>query len=119
MLTTTLETVRRLFGVGRGTAGPLDDAWAPTAFEVAVTTPPTDLIYRLRSWPELPETGRTADIYRIFSVMSQRPVNRQWILARSRMVPEQLDQLLLMLEAEGVLEVIDPRRFAGREALQS
>lgn len=117
MLTTTLDTMRRLFGVGRG-ASDGDDAWAPTAFE-AVAAPAADLIYRLRSWPELPEIGRTADIYRIFSVMSQRPVNRQWILARSRMAPEQLDQLLLMLESEGVLEVIDPRRFAGREALQS
>ena len=118
MLTTTLETMRRLFGVGRGT-GAADDAWAPTAFEAAVVAPANDLIYRLRSWPELPEIGRTADIYRIFSVMSQRPVNRQWILARSRMAPGQLDQLLEMLEHEGVLEVIDPRRFAGREALQS
>ncbi|QJW83865.1 hypothetical protein HK414_07215 [Ramlibacter terrae] len=110
--------MRRLFGVGRGTAE-TDAARAPTAFDAAAAAPAVDLIYRLRSWPELPETGRTADIYRIFSVMSQRPVNRQWILARSRMAPEQLDQLLLMLEAEGVLEVIDPRRFAGREALQS
>ena len=119
MLTTTLETMRRLLGVGRGTGAADDAAWAPTAFEPAVPAPAADLIYRLRSWPELPEIGRTADIYRIFSVMSQRPVNRQWILARSRMVPEQLDQLLLKLEAEGVLEVIDPRRFAGRDALQS
>lgn len=118
MLTTTLETMRRLFGAGRG-SGARDEAWAPTAFEAEAATPAANLIYRLRSWPELPEIGRTADIYRIFSVMSQRPVNRQWILARSRMAPEQLDQLLLMLEAEGVLEVIDPRRFAGREALQS
>ncbi|HEY8359532.1 MAG TPA: hypothetical protein VIL30_18945 [Ramlibacter sp.] len=108
--------MRRLFGVRRGTSV-ADDAWAPTTLEAA--EPAGDLIYRLRSWPELPELACTADIYRIFSVMSQRPVNRQWILARSRMAPDQLDQLLLMLEAEGVLEVIDPRRFAGREALQS
>lgn len=117
MLTTTLDTMRRLFGVVRG-AGGSGNAWAPTAMQ-GEATPPGDLIYRLKSWPELPETACTADIYRIFSVMSQRPVNRQWILARSRMAPGQLDQLLLMLEGEGVLEVIDPRRFAGREALQA
>lgn len=117
MLTMTLDTMRRLFGAGRGPTN-IEEAWAPTEFDrEPVAT--GDLIYRLKSWPELPEVGRTADIYRIFSVMSQRPVSRQWILARSRMAPEQLDQLLLMLEAEGVLEVIDPARFAGREALQA
>lgn len=102
--------MRRLFGA----AGPGPNAFAPTAYEHD-TVPTGDLIYRLKSWPELPETGRTADIYRIFSVMSSRPVSRQWILARSRMAPHRLDQLLLMLESEGVLEVIDPSRFAGRE----
>ncbi|MDB5751963.1 MAG: hypothetical protein JWP65_2384 [Ramlibacter sp.] len=118
MLTLTLATVRRFFGAGRGTDNDDDDAWAPTAFERGAA-PAGDLIYRLKSWPELPEIGRTADIYRIFSVMSQRPVSRHWILARSRMAPGQLDHLLLMLESEGVLEVIDPARFAGREALQA
>jgi hypothetical protein len=116
MLEMTLDTMRRLFGAGRGAKD--SKAWAETAHEQHRKLG-ADLIYRLKSWPELPETGRTADIYRIFSVMSQRPVNRQWILARSRMDPDQLDQLLLMLEAEGVLEVIDPTRFAGREACQA
>ena len=117
MLTMTLDTMRRLFGAGRGSPHG-DDAWAPTSFERAAV-PTGDLIYRMKSWPELPEMGRTAELYRIFSVMSQRPVSRQWILARSRMAPEQVDHLLLMLESEGVLEVIDPSRFVGREALQA
>jgi hypothetical protein len=114
MLTITLDTIRRIFGGGRG-----GDAFLPTTQERSSTTLGSDLIYRLRSWPELPEVGRTADIYRIFSVMSHRPVSRQWILARSRMDPAQLDTLLLMLEDEGVLEVIDPGRFAGRVACQA
>lgn len=117
MLTTTLATMRRLFGAGRGTDDD-DPAWAPT--ECVPDEPPaSDLIYRLKAWPELPDSWRTADIYRIFSVMSQRPVSRQWILARSRMASARLDELLLLLEAEGVLEVIDPARFAGREAFSS
>ncbi|RYZ00669.1 MAG: hypothetical protein EOO24_16195 [Comamonadaceae bacterium] len=108
--------MRRLFGAGRGTSD--ETAWAPTVC-AQEGTPVGDLIYRLKAWPELPETERTADIYRIFSVMSQRPVSRHWILARSRMAPDRLEHLLQLLEAEGVLEVIDPARFAGRDAMQS
>jgi hypothetical protein len=75
-----------------------------------------DLIFRLKAWPQLPEDGRTAEIYRMLSVMSNQPVNRQWLLARCRMAPRQLDKLLLRLHAEGSLEVIDPARFGGRDA---
>lgn len=75
-----------------------------------------DLIFRLKAWPQLPEEGRTAEIYRMLSVMSNQPVNRQWLLARCRMAPQQLDKLLMRLHAEGALEVIDPARFGGREA---
>lgn len=114
MLTTTLDTMRRLFGAGRG---PRSAAFAPTTLDQ--DTPGGDLIYRLKAWPELPEKERTAEIYRIFSVMSQRPVSRQWILARSRMNLGQLDRLLLRLEADGAMEVIDPARFAGRKACQA
>jgi hypothetical protein len=76
--------------------------------------PGGDLIFRMRSWPQLPEDGRTAEVYRILSVMSQQPVNRKWLLARCRMAPRQLDKLLMQLVADGALEVIDPARFAGR-----
>jgi len=75
-----------------------------------------DLIFRMKSWPRLPEDGRTAEIYRVLSVMSSQPVNRQWLIARCRMAPQQLDQLLMKLVADGALEAIDPARFGGREA---
>lgn len=75
--------------------------------------PGSDLIFRMKSWPRLPESGRTAEIYRILSVMSSQPVNRRWLLARCRMAPRKLDALLQQLVAEGALEVIDPARFAA------
>jgi hypothetical protein len=75
-----------------------------------------DLIYRLKSWPRLPEAGRTLDIYRMLSVMSSRPVNRQWIMSRVRMEPRQLEEMLLQWVSEGALEVIDPSRFAHSAA---
>ena len=71
------------------------------------------LIFRLKAWPRLPEAGRTAEIYRVLSVMSSQPVNKQWLLSRcSSMAPGQLDALLLQLKDDGVLEVIDPSGFA-------
>lgn len=75
-----------------------------------------DLIFRLKAWPQLPEEGRTAEIYRMLSVMSNQPVNRQWLLARCRLAPQQLDKLLMQWLADGALEVIDPARFAGAHA---
>ena len=69
-------------------------------------------IFRLKAWPSLPEAGRTAEIYRILSVMSSQPVNRQWLLSRCTMAPGQLDALLTQLLADGALEVIDPSGFA-------
>jgi len=85
--------------------------------ECAVSLRPApDLIFRMKSWPRLPEDGRTAEIYRLLSVMSSQPVNRQWLLARCSLTPKQLDKLLNHLIADGALEVIDPARFAGRHA---
>ena len=69
-------------------------------------------IFRLKAWPSLPESGRTAEIYRMLSVMSSQPVNRQWLLSRCTMAPGQLDALLLKLMDDGVLEVIDPSGFS-------
>lgn len=70
------------------------------------------LIFRLKAWPSLPEAGRTAEIYRMLSVMSCQPVNRQWLLGRCTMPPGELDALLLKLMADGALEVIDPSGFS-------
>jgi hypothetical protein len=75
------------------------------------------LIYRLRSWPHLAEAGRRAEIYRMLSVMSHRPVNRQWVLSQVRMEPRHVDQLLGQLVKAGAVEVIDPSGF-GPEAEQ-
>ena len=110
MLTLTL---RGLFGAKRKEA--FGSPFQATAAAGGARRPGADLIFRMKSWPRLPEDGRTADIYRVLSVMSQQPVNRQYLLARCRLAPHQLDKLLMQLVADGALEVIDPARFAGRE----
>jgi hypothetical protein len=72
------------------------------------------LIYRLKYWPDLPSHDRTADVYRALSVMSQRPVNRHWIIANSKkMQPQQVDQLLQRLVNEGAVKVIDTFKYAA------
>ena len=73
--------------------------------------PPTGLIYRLKHWPDLPRHHRTADVFRALSVMSNRPVNRHWILAHSRLHADQLDSLLGRLVREGAVEAIDSAKF--------
>lgn len=70
------------------------------------------LIFRLKAWPSLPEAGRTAEVYRMLSVMSSQPVNRPWLLSQCTMAPGELDALLLKLMADGALEVIDPSGFS-------
>lgn len=110
MLTMTLDTMRRFFGA---TSRPAQEDFAPTR---PAQGPAAELIYRLKAWPQLPESGRTAEVYRIISVMSSRPVNRAWILANSRLDAHQLDLLLERLAADGSVEVIDPSRFADRES---
>jgi hypothetical protein len=81
--------------------------------------PGAHLIYRMKAWPQLPQADRTAEVYRMLSVMSSRPVNRQWLLSQTRLQPRQLEELLLHLIAAGSIEVIDPARFAGREPRRS
>lgn len=114
MLTLTLDMVRRVLALTRRDAmdaGPFAATRPATGQGLAGA----ELIYRLKAWPQLPEAGRTAEIYRMLSVMSSQPVSRQWLLARTRMAPQQLDELLSQLARDGALEVIDPARFAGRE----
>jgi len=69
------------------------------------------LVYRLRHWPELPSAARTADVLRLLSVMSHRPVNRRWMIAHSRLEATRIDTLLQRLVARGEVEVIDPSHF--------
>lgn len=115
MPTLILDALRRLLALGRrgATHAPDDEATRPAPGHRLRRG---NLIFRLRAWPQLPESGRTAEIYRMLSVMSSQPVNREWLEARSRMAPQQLDELLQSLVAEGAVEVIDPARFAGRAA---
>jgi hypothetical protein len=69
------------------------------------------LIYRLKHWPHLPASSRTADVFRALSVMSQRPVNRHWILTNSKLRPGQVDKLLQRLVEEDAVEVVDGSKY--------
>lgn len=112
MFTRILDSIRGLArpaGPAAADTGP----FAPTRPVSGKHLARANLIFRLKAWPQLPESGRTAEIYRLLSVMSSQPVNRQWLLARCRMAPQQLDQLLLQLLEDGALEVIDPARFGA------
>jgi hypothetical protein len=111
MLSLTLVSLRRLC------AGSLRGAAEANPFSVSRSPKPPaqpDLIYRMKAWPELNGTIRTAEIYRILSVMSSQPVNRQWLQARCTLTPDELDRFLVQLVEQGALEVIDPASFAGR-----
>jgi hypothetical protein len=111
-MTFALDLLRRLFASRHALHGQTGTSQRSAARAAA-----SDPIFRMRAWPQLPEHGRTADVYRMLSVMSNQPVKRQWLLARCRMAPQQLDALLQQLVAEGSVEVIDPTRFV-EEALQ-
>lgn len=69
------------------------------------------LVYRLKHWPNLPSEVRTADVFRLLSVMSHRAINRRWMLAHTRLDAAQLDVLLRRLVARGEVHVIDTRAF--------
>ena len=69
------------------------------------------LVYRLRQWPELPTASRTADVFRALSVMSNRPVNRHWLLTHSKLPARQVDRLLQRLVDDGDVEVIDTSKY--------
>src|SRR5688500_13105929 len=71
------------------------------------------LIYRLKHWPELPAPCRTADVFRALSMMSNRPINKHWILTHSKLPAQQVDRLLKRLVDEGAVEVIDPSKYAA------
>jgi hypothetical protein len=111
MLNSTFDLLKRVAAISRREVPEASPFEATRPFS-GPAVPAADLIFRLKAWPQLPEAGRTAEVYRMLSVMSSRPVNRQWLLARCRMAPKQLDTLLMKLAAEGSLEVINPARFA-------
>ena len=65
------------------------------------------LIYRLKCWPDLPESDKVVSIYRMLSVMSSRAVSRQWILSTTGLPSEQIDQLLERLISENAVEAVE------------
>lgn len=73
--------------------------------------PGDTLIYRLKHWPDLPSATKTAGVLRSLSVMSHRPVNRNWLVNQSKLGPRQVDRLLQRLIADGAVEVIDSARY--------
>ncbi|HEX2544773.1 MAG TPA: hypothetical protein VHL79_07840 [Ramlibacter sp.] len=106
MRTPTLLPIRRLLAAARRSAD---------ANPASCSSP--DLIYRLRSWPRLKDAVRTAEVYRMLSLMSNQPLSRRWLQSHSSMTPQQLDTLLAGLAREGALEVIDPSRFGAEPAV--
>jgi hypothetical protein len=76
----------------------------------------SDLIYRLKHWPDLPSQVRTADVLRALSVMSNRPVNRHWILSNSKLQARDVDRLLARLVEQDAVEVIDGSKFRAAGA---
>jgi len=74
------------------------------------------LIYRLKHWPDLPSQARTADVLRALSVMSNRPVNRRWILANSKLNAREVDRLLERLIEQDAVEVIDGSKFPAADS---
>ena len=75
---------------------------------------PDEPIYRLRQWPHLPSSMRTADVLRLLSLMSNRPVNRSWMVNHTRLPAQHVDKLLQRLAEQRAVDVIDPSGFAPR-----
>jgi hypothetical protein len=73
------------------------------------------LIYRLRRWPFLTTSYKTAGVYRVLSIMSSRPVNRHWLLAHAGLPEAQVDQLLARLVRQQAVEVIDAAKFTAQD----
>ena len=87
---------------------------SPPAPEATAAAPgaPT-LAYRLRQWPAgLPAPFYTADVLRVLSMMSIRPVSREWLQRHVKLQPRALDQLLDLLVQRGELDVVDTSTFA-------
>lgn len=82
----------------------------------SVEPPDNGLIYRLKRWPELPSRIRTADVLRALSVMSNRPINRHWILSHSKLREQDVDSLLARLVEQGAVEVIDGSRYPAKRS---
>ena len=105
----TVGMMEAFTGWARRTTSSFADAhedFAPSEAAEAAAAP-GELIYRLKHWPQLPAPMKTAEVLRLLSLMSSRPVRRSWMLDRTRLGEKQLDVLLRRLAAQGALDVID------------
>lgn len=102
-------TKRTSSGFG-GSRAPAAETSFP-ATEVMGAEAPGDLVYRLRHWPELPPAMRTAEVLRLLSMLSSRPLRRSWILERTRLREDHLEALTRRLSAQGALDILDPERL--------
>jgi hypothetical protein len=103
-----------LFSWARRTSSSLGArAWLPARPAAIEPDVPADdgIIYKLRHWPSLPSGIRTAEVFRLLSVMSHRAVTRRWMLAHTHLEAAQIEALLRRLVARGEVEVIDLRQL--------
>lgn len=81
--------------------------WAELRFHALAGDAPRQgatTLLRLRRWPLLPQPLRTAPVYRVLSVMSQRPVNRAWLRTQLQLQPALVEPLLQLLREQEALE---------------
>lgn len=110
----TQWTKRATSSFGASRAVLLESSFPQTV--LAAPEVPGDLIYRLKRWPLLPQRLRTAEVLRLLSVMSSRPVRRSWILERTRLDERHLDLLTGRLARQGALDILDPSRLPNERA---
>ncbi|KQT13683.1 hypothetical protein [Ramlibacter sp. Leaf400] len=113
MMQTITEWTRRTTSSFGGSRPPAGDTEFP---QTVVSEPdkPGDLVYRLKRWPELPTAMRTAEVLRLLSLLSSRPLRRSWILERTRLGEEHLEMLTKRLSAQGALDIFDPALLPTR-----
>lgn len=103
-----------IYAWARRTTTSFAELWVqPAERDSGSSALPGEQIYRLKHWPSLRPSQKTADVYRTLSVMSHRRVNRRWILTSSRLKPDQVDSLLQGLIAQDAVEIIDCSQFPG------
>jgi hypothetical protein len=108
------RVVERLAGWARSSWSVFAELRGSTFEETAPTAGTEEPIYRLREWPRLPAALRTADVLRLLSLMSNRPVNRSWMLRHSPLKPDRIERLLRTLTEQGALDIIDPTCFPAQ-----
>lgn len=93
-------------------AKPPGSPFADPSFRTQRRAGADTLIYRLKRWPDIPTVTRTAQVLRVLSLMSNRLVNRTWLLANTSLTRYELDRLLRLMIEDGAVELIDSSRFA-------